>query len=122
MFVWRRAMRLPTVIVSADSTHISGSITSVRGAEGDEDQLEQGDEAGRLRQHRQERGDRRGRALVGVGRPGVERHGRHLEGEADHHEHDAEGDERRGVGQRRSAPPMSARSVLPDAPKSSDMP
>ena len=30
MLVWRRAMRLPTVIVSAASTHMSGSITSLR--------------------------------------------------------------------------------------------
>ena len=30
MFVWRRAMRLPTVIVSAASTHMSGPTTSVR--------------------------------------------------------------------------------------------
>ena len=32
MFVCRRAIRLPTVIVSADSPHISGSTTSLRDA------------------------------------------------------------------------------------------
>ena len=32
MFVWRSAMRLPTVMVTAASTHISGSTTSERAA------------------------------------------------------------------------------------------
>ena len=97
MFVWRSAMRLPTVIVSAASTHISGLDHVGAAGEGHQDQLQQRHEAGRLRGHGEERGDRRGRALVGVGRPRVERHGRHLEGEADHHEDDAERDQRTGV-------------------------
>ncbi len=32
MFVWRRAMRLPTVMVSAANTHMSGPTTSERPA------------------------------------------------------------------------------------------
>ena len=40
MLVWRRAMRLPTVIVSAASTQKSGCQTSLAAGEADEDQLE----------------------------------------------------------------------------------
>ena len=82
----------------------------------------QGDEAGRLGGHRQERGDGRGRALVGVGRPGVEGHGRHLEGEADDDEHDAERRARRGLGSPPRLWSMPASSVVPVTPKNSDMP
>ena len=95
MLVWRRAIRLPTVIVSdGEDPNMSGRTTSCLAEEADEDELQERHEAGGLRRHRQERGDRRGRALVGVGRPGVERHRRHLEGEADDHEDDAERDDR----------------------------
>ena len=95
MFVWRRAIRLPTVMVIAASTHMSGSTTSERAAKRDEDQLEQGDEAGPLGQDGEERGDGGGRALVGVGGPRVERHRGDLEGEADDDEDDAQRDEGR---------------------------
>ena len=61
------------------------------GVEADEDQGQQGNEACRLGGHRQEGGDRGGRPFVDVGCPGVKRDGRHLEGEAGHHEHDAHG-------------------------------
>ena len=37
MLVWRRAMRLPTVIVSAASTHIIGPYDVVAAEEADED-------------------------------------------------------------------------------------
>ena len=69
--------------------------------EPDEDQAHQRHEAGGLGCHGQERGDRGGCALVGVRGPGVERHRRHLEGEAEEHEHDAEGDD--GLGGRQAA-------------------
>ena len=58
--------------------------------EADVDQEQEGDEPARLRRHRQERGHRRRRTLVGVGRPEVEGHGRNLESEANGDEEDAE--------------------------------
>ena len=60
----------------------------VERGEREEDHEHEGDEAGRLRRDGQERGHRQRRALVGVGRPRVERHGRHLEPEAGDDEHD----------------------------------
>ena len=94
MFVWRRASRLPTVIVMRRQHPEQRLRTRPWPREADEQQRQQRDEAGRLRGHRQERGDRRRRALVGVGRPGVERHRRDLEREADDDEHDGERDHR----------------------------
>ncbi len=63
--------------------------------EAERDDAQHGDEATRLRRHRQERGHRRGRALVGVGCPEVERHRAHLEREP------AEGEKHRDREQRR---------------------
>ncbi len=122
MFVWRSASTLPTVIVSTASTQTSGPYTPSAVGEGDEDHEDQRHETGRLRRHRQERGDRRRRALVGVGRPRVERHGRDLEGEPAHHEHD--GDDLRGRSGCLDAieAPMSTSFVEPVVPYSRLMP
>ena len=58
-----------------------------------EDAHEAGERRG-FHPHRHERGHRRRRALVDVGRPHVERHGGHLEAEADQQQADAEQQER----------------------------
>ena len=57
--------------------------------EGVDEHPEQPGEAGRLHARRHERHDRAGRALVDVGRPGVERHRRDLEPEADQQQREA---------------------------------
>ena len=90
MFVCRSASTLPTVIVSAASTQMNGRYTSVACGKARKTSSDQRHEPGRLRRHAEERGDRRRCALVGVGRPGVERHGTDLEGEADDDEHHAD--------------------------------
>ena len=95
--VWRRAMRLPTVIEAAERTQIIGCVHVVAPEEADEHELHEGHEAGGLRRGGQEGGDRCRRALVGVGRPGVEGHGRDLEGEPDDHEHDGHAHDRHRV-------------------------
>ena len=74
MFVWRSATRLPTVI-DERGEHPEDRLPRVLRREEPEQMIdEQRDEAAGLRRDRQERGDRRGRAFVGVGRPEVERH------------------------------------------------
>ena len=73
----------------------------------DED-AQQRRERGRLGRRRHERGDRRGRALVDVGRPHVERRGRDLEAEAD--EQQREPDEQHAVVQEHDLRRGTARS------------
>ena len=55
-------------------------------------------DGGDLRRGGEKRGDRRRRTFIDVGRPHVERHGRHFEGETDHEEDEAENDACRGSG------------------------
>ncbi len=57
--------------------------------EGQEEHPQEPGEAGHLHGRGHEPGDGRGGTLVDVGRPGVERHRRHLEAEADDQQHDA---------------------------------
>ncbi len=59
------------------------------GLEGTEEEAHEHGEGGRLRRHRNECRDRRRRPLVGVGRPHVERHRRHLEEHAEGHQDDS---------------------------------
>ena len=70
-----------------------------------------------LRRGGEEGGDRRRRALVDVGRPHVERHGRDLEGEAREQEDEAE-DQPDGSGSRRAERRRrcSAKPVVPVKP------
>ena len=122
MFVWRRASRLPTVIDSAASTQINGCVDVV-GASGRRGNHEdQRDEAGRLGRDRQERGDRRRRALVRVGGPRVERHRRDLEGEADDDEHDADDSRLISLSSSANGAPISVSYVVPVTPNSRLMP
>ena len=90
MFVWRSASTLPTVIDSAASTHMNGWYTSCACGKATKISVTSATKPGRLGPDAQERGDRRRRTLVRVGRPRVERHGADLEREADDDEHDAE--------------------------------
>ena len=66
----------------------------LRRQEAEVDDREQGDEAARLRRHREERGDRSGRTLVGVGCPEVERDGTDFEREPGDGQEDGDGEER----------------------------
>ena len=122
MFVWRSAARLPSVIDAAASTHRTGCHESCDGKKPKRDDGEQRDEAAGLRRHRQERGDRRRRALVGVGRPEVERHRAHLEREADEREEDRDGEAAARRRRRRRTRDDLGSSVEPVMPKMSDMP
>ena len=80
------------------------------GEQADEEHLEQGDDAHFLRARGQERGDRRGRALVHVRRPHVERDDCDLEPEAGEEEDDC--NDQRGLhrGDRAPEPRRRARS------------
>jgi hypothetical protein len=62
--------------------------------EGDVEEADEDGEGGGLGRHRHEAGDRRGRALVHVGRPLVEGGDRGLEGEADCGHADPDEDQR----------------------------
>ena len=92
-FSWRSAARLPSVIVSAASTDQRSIAQPVR-AEGQHRAARtrrrstrtMRAERGRLHARGHEAGDRRGRALVRIGRPHVERHRRDLEAERDEDE------------------------------------
>ena len=61
--------------------------------EANEENVEDGDKTCCLRSNRKERRDRSGRTFVGIGRPLMERHRRHLEGKADEHERDSQRDD-----------------------------
>ena len=91
MFVCFRASTLPTVIVSAASTKMNGCHTFSACGNVRYTMLTRATKPPALDADRQERGDRRRRALVRVGGPGVERHRAHLEAEADDDEHDRQG-------------------------------
>ena len=73
--------------------------------QGDHEHPQHGGERGRLADRGHERGDVVRRTLVDVGRPHVERHGRHLEAESDDQQGDA-GQHR--AGRHRRATPWSA--------------
>ena len=85
--------------------------------------LMQRDEPAGLRRDREERGDRRGRALVGVGRPEVERHRADLEREPDERQEDRD---RRAAARSPCCADARRRCsesfVVPVTPKISDMP
>ena len=66
----------------------------VAGCKSDHHDLRKNEEAGDLRSARDEGGARAGRALVGVRRPEMKRHGGDFESEADH-DHDQGGDQQR---------------------------
>ena len=96
---WPSADRLPTVIVAiARQPATMGQGVSiaappgraVAAAERVGEEADQDGEAGRLGADREERGDRRRRALVDVGRPHVERRGADLVAEAGQHADDAD--------------------------------
>ena len=63
-------------------------------AEGQVEDPDEAGEGGRLHARGHERGDRRGRAVVDVGAPRVERHRRHLEAEADEQHGEADQQQR----------------------------
>ena len=91
------------------------------GAERFEGRQEDADERGegrRLDAGGHEPGDRRRRALVGVGRPHVERHRRHLEREADDQQSHARGTASASATSPAppSALPMRSSRVLPVSP------
>ena len=121
MLVWRSASRLPTVIVSAASTQNSGCQTSLADGKATNTSSSRATKPAAF-----DATDRNAvtgvGALVGVGRPRVERHRRHLEGEADDDEHDAERPSILGCRRCAEVPPMSVSSVEPVTPYSSDMP
>ena len=81
---WGSASRLPTIMVEqrehrrTASSGISGRLP----CPSDEEHAHHRGEGGRLHARAHQRGHRGGRALVDVRRPHVERHRRHLEGEA----------------------------------------
>ena len=87
MFDCSSAAKLPMIIVasSADIQTSGSQRRAMRLERGHEDAQEHREGRG-LRTRRQKRGDRRGRALVDVGRPHLERRGRDLEREADEHQ------------------------------------
>ena len=90
MFVWRSASTLPTVIVSAASTQMNGSYTPSAGCSATNSIVSRPTKPAAF-----DATDRNAvtgvrRALVGVGRPRVERHRRHLEAEPDDHERDGD--------------------------------
>ena len=98
---WPRAERLPTVIVAIARharEHRPRRLDGCRRgravrAEGVGEEADEHREAGRLGADREERGDRRGRALVDVGRPHVERRRADLVAEAGHHADGADEDD-----------------------------
>ena len=85
MLVWVSAATLPTVMVSTETSISTGgqSMVPVRsqapgaaGGQALEEEAQHDREARGLGRHGQEGGHRRGRALVDVGAPEVEGHGR----------------------------------------------
>ena len=106
--------QLPTTMVTPASTATNGRQSGER-QEGHVEHPEERGERRHLRPGRHERRHARRRPLVGVGRPHVERHRRHLEAEADGQQ--AGGDQRQRVAvpaaERRAMP---ARFVVPAAP------
>ena len=88
MLSWRIAAMLPIVIVIAAITTIGLAQPSVPNgmhvaAERDAEHADHRGDRGRLDRRRHERGDRRRRALVRIGRPHVERDRGDLEAERD---------------------------------------
>ena len=119
---------LPTRSVSTASTHTAGRHSVAVGGNATVEDAQQRGERGDLRRRGHERGDRRGRALVHVGRPHVERHRGDLEPEADQQQHEpgqqrarfeqgvgaeerVDAGERRGAGARRTPSAMPYRKI-----------
>ena len=86
---WPIAPTLPITIEATASAASAASQSSFAGQQRDVEEAQDDRERGRLGRDRHERGDRRRRALVDVGRPLVERRDRGLEGEAGDGERDA---------------------------------
>ena len=87
-------MTLPTVMVSAAITHSTIGPLRADGAEVDQENPQETGKSGELDAYRHEGGDRSWRALIGVGRPHVERDRGDLEAEADEQHADAHQQER----------------------------
>ena len=90
MLVCTSATTLPTVIVSAAITHSTRDQSRADRAEVEQENAQETGEGGELHPDRHERGDRRRRAFVGVGRPHMKRDRGDLEAEADQQHADAE--------------------------------
>ena len=91
------AVRLPSTIESAATTAITGvqpdniavpDRAAFRAGKTERQDFGQNVKAGDLGTGGDERRARRGRAFIGVRRPQMERHRRHLETKADHRHHD----------------------------------
>ena len=91
---WLTATTLPTVMVRAARTDEQARPLRRQLREPRDEDARERREGGRLDGDGHERGHDRGRALVDVGRPGLERDQRHLEAEADQQERHAEQHER----------------------------
>ena len=89
-FDLRHADHGPTIIVAAATTQSTRAQSALQRLERRQEDAHERGERRRLDAGGHEAGDDRRRAFVGVGRPHVERHGRHLEREAD--EQQADGD------------------------------
>ena len=76
-------MSVPTIIVAAAITQTVAVPLVLQGLECRKENADEGGEGRRLHAGRHERRDRRWRTFIDIGRPHVERHGRHLEPEPD---------------------------------------
>ena len=117
-FVCTTPTTVPTIIVTAAMTDSTGIHCAWSGSSGDRNTRDERRKRGRLDAGRHERRDDRRRAFVGVRRPHVERHRRHLEREADGQQADREQRDRarrRRRPARDSASPISSMRVEPDS-------
>ena len=97
ILVWPMAAKAPSTIEAIETkTRIccqSGTIAGERRDHGADEERHGGD----LGRGGEEGGDRRRRAFIDIGRPHVERHGRHLEGKAGDDEDEAEDEAEAGT-------------------------
>ncbi len=104
------AAKLPMVMESSAEPQTSGSQLAADGLESGHEDAQEDGEGGGFRTGGKEGRDRRGRALVDVRRPDLERRGRNFEAQPDEHQRRRQADEHRRLGA--SGPISTARTAL----------